>query len=92
MLHEAPEPSLLFVDGMFDMPTSSNSVKSAELDGFETIATRDGDGDGVECEERVVATVAGEAGSEGLWRDMKGGKGLEVEGVEALAIGKDVGV
>jgi hypothetical protein len=30
----------------------------------------DGEGEGVEWEEMVVAMVAGDAGSEGLWRDI----------------------
>jgi len=49
------------------------------FEGSGTIATRDGDGEGVECEEEtVVATVAGDAGSVGLWMEMKGANDLEV--------------
>lgn len=37
---------------------------------------REGDGEGVEWEEMVVAIVAGEAGSDARWSEMYGGRVL----------------
>lgn len=43
---------------------------------FGMFVGREGDGEGVEWEEMVVAIVAGEAGSDARWSEMYGGRVL----------------